>query len=224
MPRNKYPEETVQKILDAALTLFLEKGYEKTTVLDIVENMGGLTRGAFYHHFKSKEEVLNALTDKLFDDQNLFPGLMEKEGMTGLEKLKYAMMHQFHFENPEYQPLVVALMSVVEKNPQFLMQVFIENRKVVEKYIQPLIEEGIADGSIGEQNPKLVGELLQLMGNIWMNPFLFPATETEAIEKLMMLKQILDALGAPIFSDEVVACFINADWDFFEDPVPTAKE
>ena len=53
MPRNKYPEETVQKILDASLKLFLEKGYEETTVLDIISEMGGLTRGAFYHHFKS---------------------------------------------------------------------------------------------------------------------------------------------------------------------------
>ena len=50
LPRNKYPEETVQKILDASLKLFLEKGYEETTVLDIISEMGGLTRGAFYHH------------------------------------------------------------------------------------------------------------------------------------------------------------------------------
>ena len=35
MPRNKYPEETVQKILDVSLKLFLEKGYEETTVLDL---------------------------------------------------------------------------------------------------------------------------------------------------------------------------------------------
>lgn len=63
MPRNKYPEETIQKILDASLKLFLEKGYEETTVLDIIAEMGGLTRGAFYHHFKSKEEVFEALCE-----------------------------------------------------------------------------------------------------------------------------------------------------------------
>ena len=40
MPRNKYPEETVQKILDASLKLFLEKGYEETTVLDIIREIG----------------------------------------------------------------------------------------------------------------------------------------------------------------------------------------
>ncbi|MCL2569225.1 MAG: TetR/AcrR family transcriptional regulator [Oscillospiraceae bacterium] len=219
MPRNKYPEETVQKILDAALKLFLEKGYEKTTILDIVENMGGLTRGAFYHHFKSKEEVLNAVTDRLFYEQNPFHDVAGMPNMTGLEKLKYSLKHQFHFENPEYQPLVVALMSLVEKNPQFIMHIFLENRKSVERYIQPLIEEGIADGSIRPNNAKLVGELMQLAGNIWMNPYLFPMTETEALEKLMLLKQILDGLGVPVFDEEVLSHFINADWDdFFEDP------
>ena len=39
--RNKYPEETVKKILTAAKRLFLEKGYEKTTIQDIVDQLGG---------------------------------------------------------------------------------------------------------------------------------------------------------------------------------------
>ena len=54
--RNKYPEETVEKILDVSLKLFLEKGYENTTVLDIVDHLGGLTRGAFYHHSNRKKK------------------------------------------------------------------------------------------------------------------------------------------------------------------------
>lgn len=48
MSRNKYPEETVQKILDVSLKLFMGKGYEQTTILDIVENPGGLTRGGLF--------------------------------------------------------------------------------------------------------------------------------------------------------------------------------
>ena len=60
MARNKYPEETVARILDAAQRLFLEKGYDQTTIQDIVDQLGGLTKGAVYHHFKSKEEILDA--------------------------------------------------------------------------------------------------------------------------------------------------------------------
>ena len=57
MARNKYPEETVTLILDTAQKLFLEKGYEHTTIQDIIDNLGGLTKGAIYHHFTSKESL-----------------------------------------------------------------------------------------------------------------------------------------------------------------------
>lgn len=61
MARNKYPEITVEKILEAAQKLFFEKGYDNTTIQDIVDKLGGLTKGAIYHHFKSKEEFIRYL-------------------------------------------------------------------------------------------------------------------------------------------------------------------
>ena len=41
MARNKYPEITVEKILRAAQKLFLEKGYDNTTIQDIVDELNG---------------------------------------------------------------------------------------------------------------------------------------------------------------------------------------
>ena len=41
MGRNKYPEETVAKILDAALELFCVQGYEGTSIQDIVDRLDG---------------------------------------------------------------------------------------------------------------------------------------------------------------------------------------
>ena len=66
MARNKYPEVTVEKILEVSQRLFLEKGYDNTTIQDIVNGLGGLTKGAIYHHFKSKEEIMDALSEKMF--------------------------------------------------------------------------------------------------------------------------------------------------------------
>jgi len=51
-----------EKIIEEALELFSSKGYEKTTVSNIV-SASGSSRGGFYHHFQSKEEVLSAITD-----------------------------------------------------------------------------------------------------------------------------------------------------------------
>ena len=57
MARNKHPEETVEKILDVAERLLVERGYEHTTMADIVESLGALTKGSVYHHFKRKDEI-----------------------------------------------------------------------------------------------------------------------------------------------------------------------
>ena len=46
MARNKHPEETMNRILDVALALFFEKGYDNTSIQDIIDGLGGLTKGA----------------------------------------------------------------------------------------------------------------------------------------------------------------------------------
>lgn len=57
MARQHNAKETRDLIIDSAIQLFLEKGYSKTTLEDIVKRVG-LTRGAFYWSFGSKRDVL----------------------------------------------------------------------------------------------------------------------------------------------------------------------
>ena len=64
MARNKYPEETVRLILDVATRLFAEKGYDRTSLQDII-NETKLSKGAIYHHFSSKEDILEAIFDRI---------------------------------------------------------------------------------------------------------------------------------------------------------------
>ena len=89
MGRNKYPEETVAKILDAALELFCAQGYEGTSIQDIVDRLDGMTKGAVYHHFKSKEEIFNAAFDRamapIVEQRRSTLGI---GNMTGAQKLK----------------------------------------------------------------------------------------------------------------------------------------
>ena len=88
MARNKYPEVTVERILDVSQRLFLEKGYENTTIQDIVEELGGLTKGAVYHHFKSKEEIMDAVGDRMFFENNPFEAVKGRTELNGLQKLR----------------------------------------------------------------------------------------------------------------------------------------
>ena len=91
MARNKYPEVTEERILEAAQRLFLEKGYDNTTIQDIVDQLGGLTKGAVYHHFKSKEEILDKVSDRMFFQNNPFEAVKQRGDLNGLEKLREAV-------------------------------------------------------------------------------------------------------------------------------------
>lgn len=60
MPRQHDTKETRELIINSAVELFIEKGYARTTLEDIVKRIG-LTRGAFYWNFKSKKEILDEI-------------------------------------------------------------------------------------------------------------------------------------------------------------------
>ena len=59
----KVPEERKQELIDTAERLFLEKGYEQTTVADIVREIE-VAQGTFYYYFSSKEKILEAIIEK----------------------------------------------------------------------------------------------------------------------------------------------------------------
>jgi AcrR family transcriptional regulator len=65
MPRVvKHPDIRKGELLDCAQALFFERGYERTTVNDIIDK-ADVSKGGFYHHFASKEEMLTALAARL---------------------------------------------------------------------------------------------------------------------------------------------------------------
>ncbi len=210
MPRNKYPEETEQIILDAALKLFIENGYEQTTILDIVDEMGGLTRGAFYHHFKTKEEVFFALTDKLFNDIDPFTKIKVRTDINGLEKIKLTL--QILNESKEYAVLHLQILPLIESSP-IAFKIYMEKQRtfLASKYAE-LIEEGINDGSIKAKYPKLTAELFLLICNVWMMPTIYPqSNEEEAWQRFNMAKDIVDFLGLPVIDKALTSHVVIND-------------
>ena len=60
------PKSTRERILDAALDQFIEKGFDKTSLREIAEQLG-VTKAALYYHFASKEDILMALHMRLHE-------------------------------------------------------------------------------------------------------------------------------------------------------------
>ena len=63
----KPTEERRSEIVEAARTLFLSKGYEATSTVDIMKAVG-IAKGTLYYHFSSKEEILDALLSDITDN------------------------------------------------------------------------------------------------------------------------------------------------------------
>ena len=200
MARNKYPEETVEKILTAARRLFLEKGYEKTTIQDIVDQLGGLTKGAVYHHFKSKEDIMDAITEKMFLDGNPFEKVRGRKDLNGLEKMKEVVRLT---QEPDWSSLSRQSMPLL-KNPRLLAKAIEDNQTIVTPLWLELIEEGMADGSIRTEYPREVAELLTLLDTLWMAPTIFPATRDDLLHKFRCVGEIFAGLGVPVIDEEML--------------------
>ncbi|KAJ48749.1 AcrR family transcriptional regulator [Clostridium tetanomorphum] len=201
MARNKYPEETIERILDVSLKLFLEKGYEHTTIQDIVNALQGLSKGAIYHHFKSKDEIVDAVFEKVFSENKWFLKLKEDKTLNGLQKVQKLFINSIA-DNTQIQMLPIT--SSLLKNPKFLAKQIEQTLTRGAELFKELIEEGIADGSIKNDSPKELAEVILLLTNVWWNPAISKVTREEWIAKITFLKKLLDGIGLPFIKDEAI--------------------
>ena len=90
-------------------------------------------------------------------------------------------------------------------NPKLLFNILHDTAKeVAPHYIRPIIEEGIADGSICTEYPKQLAELVIFVANIWMNPMIFDDTAEDAYCKFMVFRQMMQGFGLDIVDDEMM--------------------
>lgn len=197
MARNKYPEVTVEKILDVSQRLFLEKGYDATTIQDIVDDLGGLTKGALYHHFRSKEEIMVALSQRMFARHDPFAEVQERKDLNGLHKMRLAVrLNQSDAQQVELNRQAIPLI----KNPRVLSQMLETNIKELCPRWQRLIEEGIADGSIHTAYAQELSQLLVLL-DLWMIPSIFPGDSAAIRRRLSCMARMLESLGLPLIDE-----------------------
>ncbi len=212
MARNKYPEVTVERILDVSQRLFLEKGYENTTIQDIVDELGGLTKGAVYHHFKSKEEIMDAVGDRMFFSNNPFEAVRGRTDLNGLQKLREAVRLN---QSDEERVRLTAQSIPIAKSPRLLQEMIVSNRKVLTPYFLELIEEGNRDGSMHTDYPREIAELLPLLTSLWLLPSVFPASREQMKRKFLFLGEMLEKMGVPLMDDSIRALV-----DDFFDQIP----
>lgn len=196
-PVKKTPEQWKKEILDAAQKLFISKGYEETSISDIM-NLAGGAKGMFYRCFQSKEEVLHALGNQMFFENNPFEKIRKRNELNGLQKIRALLaLNQSDTKRNQINMQAVQIL----KDPHILAASVQENRRVLTPLWLELLEEGKRDGSIQTEYTKELSELLPLI-NFWLIPSIFPATEEELLHKYHFVTEVLAHMGLPLFDED----------------------
>ena len=106
-------------ILDVSTKLFFEKGYEQTSLQDIIDGLGGMTKGAVYHHFRSKEEILIKVVERMSEESDIaMARIRDDVSLTGKQKLE--KMFSDSITNTKQKDMLTVTPNLLE-NPKLLV-------------------------------------------------------------------------------------------------------
>lgn len=207
MARNKHPEQTVELILDTASRLFLQNGYERTTLQDIIDATH-LSKGAIYHHFASKEAILIAVVDRIGGHNSaVLAEVRDRKGLTGAEKLKEVFRTSMRLS---FQGGIIHMMPYLIENPQFLtLQVKSIFEEAAPHYILPILNEGIADGSIRTDHPEELSEVLLILSDLWLHPILRPSTPEQLRARCAFFNRFTRQYGFELLDQDIIDAMVG---------------
>jgi AcrR family transcriptional regulator len=184
----------------------MQKGYEKTTMQDILEELQ-LSKGAIYHHFKSKEEILAVVIDQLTQQEIAMVNELAARavGANGKEKIQNLIVAYLTGLGDMYGPGSEVFMSSQPNNgSQFVLGGCLASVQDVAPIFAKLIEEGVADGSLVTEYPLEAAEIFMLLFGFWTKPTVFNRTELETRRRVAALQDVLAKMGVDVFTDEAM--------------------
>lgn len=199
MTKKYNSQATIENILNVASKLFLEKGFERTRMQDIAET-AGISKGAIYHHFKSKEEIINAVIDNQTQtNKSMFENwLSETEAYSGKEKL-IAILEK-NIDSQETHCLD-EIMSTRMKSAEFVLSYMQNCVNQDAVFISDIIKQGIGDGSLVTNFPDESAEVFLLLMNVWCDPAVFSCNIEKLSHRLKFLQYLMKSLGIDVLSD-----------------------
>lgn len=204
MSRRYNAQESRELIIGAAEKLFFEKGFDKVSMRDISEE-AKLSKGAIYHHYKSKDEIIKEIINKYVELQrSILVDLIHKtDGYRGREKIIYLMdnivdMVENKFKNldpDEYQCI---------KSPDMIYMYLKNNINYDAPMLADIIEIGNKDGSLNVEKPLECAEIFLMLINIWLDPSVIPYPKERRLEKFKFLQDLMKKLGCDVITDNFI--------------------
>ncbi|SHU54455.1 TetR family transcriptional regulator [Mycobacteroides abscessus subsp. abscessus] len=164
MPRVvKHPELRRTELLDLAMTLFLERGYERVSLNDLIAT-SGMSKGAFYHYFSSKEALVSALAARSADQafEALRP-VFEEQGKGALERLNSGLRAGYEVKMALGAPESIGAMASMMRpeNQSLLRRISAIWEDRFRPVLTEVIAQGVAEGVFDTFDPEGVGDMIQ---------------------------------------------------------------
>ena len=181
----KKPEVRRQEIMCAAQKLFERHGYENTSVEAIIEE-AAISKGAFYHYFAAKKEVLIALVEQLASDMEAhFTAIVSMENLTAIEKLKLLLRGKEKTTLVE-QPVVAMIHKPDNRELRERLNVFAI--KTLAPLLAKVLEQGNDEGVFQAKTPLETTQLMLATSQFMVDSDLFEWTPEEKMKLLKTLQ------------------------------------
>ena len=196
---------TKNKILNAASMLFLEKGYEETTMQDIMES-SGVSKGAIYHYFVSKQEIISfMIKDAQKHINTRFLEIADDNSLSVEEKIKAVIT--YFMESREQNMLITN--KWIDKVPYALVDTIRNANKYIAPQIAKIIKQGMQNGNFQCNYPDELAEVLIQLFDVWLDPVITDRTLVETVSRLKFIFHLLDCIGVPLFSKENITVILS---------------
>ena len=129
------------EILDAAGILFTEKGYDNTSVTDIM-NAVGIAKGTLYHHYKSKEDILNALIKRQTDDIFFSAKKIADDKSVPVKERMIRTILALHVDTEQMEEQT--MMEQLHKPQNTLMHE--KTKKIIFQEVPPILADIVTEG------------------------------------------------------------------------------
>src|SRR5690625_5158583 len=202
--RKKYnPKQTKENIIDTAVQLFREKGFEKTSMQDIASALG-ISKGGIYHHFKSKKDIIetvrknkaNRVEESVRKWTDSMETQSEKEKLTTILEKNVTDQGAHAFDD---------VFSSQIKSTDFIVSIMKNSINNSAPVFADIMRRGVEDGSITTNYPDESAEVFFLLINIWCDPVIFEADQEKLKKRLLFVQEMMRSISADIVSDQVVS-------------------
>jgi len=160
-PRPKKSEETRRRVVDAALTLFRKRGFDATTMRDVAA-AAGLSLGAAYYYFRSKDEIVLAWYQRTQDEHAARARAAFAQSRGSLRARLSALMHTKLDVVAGERRLLGALLRVAA-DPEHPLSVFARTTSKLRAQSLALFDEALEGAELPDDLRALLGPALWMM-------------------------------------------------------------